>query len=330
MPHEDARKKKLERLKQTLANKDFAQARRLLENNDAETDVDRRKTLRAGLPLCAVERDAPQNVLPDTTSHSAKRQAVAKHVPKISIPSLDAPEPFWSMHTTLAQASPEWLAVAREFAAVLRGARQRVDELAASAALCHVQNARPEDLLFTTIDTDPTDADGPIVLVSVMRFEHEQLVFEHLLARSRDEEPAVLNALARRLEETGVLAAFDNKSLDLAHLRQRAADLDVDLGDRLPPRLNLHDESRRRWQGKLPNFRLNTLEKLIGRRLRRDDPTRPNLADARRQFLTDHNPAPLADALHHLRLDLLTQAQLLTAILTQCDPEALDDRTRRG
>jgi len=305
MPNQDSRKKTVDLLKQTLANKDFAQARRLLETNTPK-DASVRETRREDLSLCAVERGTEKNVPPP-----------------------DAPGPFWSLHATLAETAPECLAAVREFAAVLRGARQRVDELAASPALCHVQNARPEDLLFAIVDSDPADADRPVVLVSTMRFEREQLLFEHRLARTRDEETALLHALAQRLGETGVLAAFDNKTLDVNHLRQRAAALDVDLGDRLPPRLNLHDESRRRWKHKLATFRLPTLEKLICHRSRRTAPPRPDLTDARTRFLTDSDPAPLSAALHHHRLDLLTQAQLLTAILTQCDPEELDHRQRR-
>jgi len=324
MTHEDPRKKKLELLKQTLANKDFVQARRLLENHDTEKPRDK--------DVVTPPRGA--GVLPARPAFASPTAGRGVEL----TPSADQPHGTYRadesaasrdfIRIPLVEAAPRRLAVAREFAAVLRGARQRVDELAASPALCHAQNAKPEDLLFVTAadivlhndteayntDADAAAAESTVFLVSVMRFENEQLVFEHFLARRPEEESAVLNAFARRLEETGLLVAFDNKTLNLTHFRRRADERGVDFGDRLPPRLNIHDESRRRWKGKLPSFTLKTLEKQICRRLRRDDVP----ADS-----------PLDNALHHHRLDLLAQAEILTAILTQCDPPDLDYRPRR-
>jgi len=352
MGHDDSRKKKLDLLKQTLANKDFAQARRLLDDA-GKTCGDGASRGAGDPPARAFHRPerGGQAAPPSSSGQSygthnadetpASREAPSpRGLPASSLPGDEAteivngmPASCWLIRLPLAEAAPRRLAAAREFAAVLRGARQRVDELNASPALCHAQNARPEDLLFATIaatdDTETADAKASIFLISVMRFEGEQLLFEHDLAHRRDEESAVLHAFARRLEETGVLVAFDVKALHLKHLRERADALGVDLGDRLPPCVLIHDESRRRWKNKLATFGLKTLEKQICRHIRAADTPRPDLADAYRHFLAEADAAPLTAALHHTRLDLLAQAEILTAILTQCDPPELDNRPRK-
>jgi uncharacterized protein YprB with RNaseH-like and TPR domain len=142
----------------------------------------------------------------------------------------------WLVRRTLAEIAPGSTQIAGEYAAVMRGARQRVDELEASPALCVVAASAPGDLLFMDIETCGLAGTG-VFLVGTMFYEDEQLVFEQHLARDYAEEAAIVQAFYDRLGRgprepaapTGgmpvapVLVTFNGKAFDMNFLAERAA-----------------------------------------------------------------------------------------------------------
>ncbi len=227
----------------------------------------------------------------------------------------------WVIRRTLAEVEPESLAIARDFAAILRGARQGFDELAASPAVCHAANAGPEDLLF--MDTETCGLAGTMIfLVGVMFYEDGQLIFEQHLARDYAEEPAMLRAFDRRYEGCSVLVTFNGKSFDMTQIRDRRVYHAIEAPWRDPPHLDLLHESRRRWKGQLRSFKLQNLERHFCGRHRVGDIPGAAIPDAYHQFVRSADARRMRDILHHNLLDLLTMAQLLTILLTSCDPDA--------
>jgi len=221
----------------------------------------------------------------------------------------------------LSQVSSDCLPVAGRYAAVMRGAGQRFDELAASAALCHAANARPEDVLFMDIETCGL-AGASIFLVGTMAYEGGELVFRQYLARNYAEEAGVLAAFADRYAACPLLVTFNGKAFDMTMIRERAAFHSVELPDDEPPHLDLLYEARRLWRGRLPNCRLQTLEQSLCGRLRRGDIPGWAIPDAYHRFVDTGDARQLADIVHHNILDLLTMAELLCAILTGSDAGA--------
>jgi len=227
--------------------------------------------------------------------------------------------PCWLVRKRLIEVDGEAVAIARDYAAVLRGARQRFDELQASAALCHAADARPEDLLFVDIETCGLFGAG-IFLVGLMSYADGGLLFDQYFARDYAQEAAILQAFAARCGAAGVLVSFNGKTFDMNMIRERSAFHAVELPCPIPPHLDLLHESRRRWRGKLPNCRLQTLEThLCGRRRVGDIPGWA-IPDAYHRFVDTGDARQVRDILHHNLLDLLTMAQLLTAILAGYDP----------
>lgn len=226
---------------------------------------------------------------------------------------------FWLIHRTMAEVQPKALLLPRQYAAIIGGARQRWDELEASAALCKAADGRPEDLLFMDIETCGLSA-APVFLIGMMTYAEGGFQFEQYLARDYTEEPAILDAFAARLEGAEVLVTFNGKSFDMSYLRQRSAFHGVPLPARLAHHLDLLHESRRRWRGCVPNCRLQTLEQLLCGRRRVGDIPGSQIPDAYHAFVRTGDARAMAAIVHHNLLDLLTMGELVCHLLSGAAP----------
>jgi len=233
------------------------------------------------------------------------------------------PGRYWRVRRTLGQIAPDELPAGSELAAILRGARQRFDELAASRALLLASEARPDELLFVDLETCGLGG-TPIFLVGWMAYEAGELVFTQCLARDYSEEAAICGAFAERIARARVLVTFNGKAFDMNMLRERSAFHGVRLPGREdePPHLDLLHECRRHWRGELPNFRLQTLERAYCGRSRAGDIPGWAIPDAYHRFVRTGDARAIGDILHHNILDLLTMARLLAALLTGSGPAA--------
>lgn len=293
----ESRKQKLQMLLKSVSRGDLAEAKESLRAADEEGRVQ----AAAGAPIAF----APVALVEACPGREAAAVTAA------------GPIDYWLISRTLQDVSPDCLTAQRDFAAVMRGARQRFDELAASAALCHVADALPEDVLF--MDTETCGLAGAMIfLVGLMYYADGQLVFEQHLARNYAEEPGVLAAFAERLTAAGALVTFNGKAFDMTLIRERSAFHSVALPDKAPPHLDLLHESRRRWRGQVPNCKLQTLERHFCGRNRVGDIPGAMIPEAYHAFVRSGDARRLADILHHNLLDLLTMAELLTALLTNC------------
>jgi len=303
MAMSESRRRKLSMLTKSLAAGDVPEAQKVLNSVG-----------RAGVNL---PRDRREPVsLPDACGGAEATVAVGGER-----------LPYWLIRRPLREVSPDDVGIAREFAAVLAGARQRFDELEASAELCHVADGGPEDVLFMDLETCGFSG-SCIFLVGLMACEGGELVFAQHLARSYAEEAAILRAFVERLTQAAVLVTFNGKAFDMNMIRERAAFHGVDLpivdgppDNRMPPHLDLLHEARRRWKHTLPNCRLQTLESHLCQRVRQGDIPGSAIPDAYHRFVDTGDARELADILHHNLLDLLTMAQLLCALLTNSSPE---------
>lgn len=294
MSMSESLRKKLQMLRRTLAREDTDSAAQMLRRVDtAARDDDTRPASIGPIPL-------------------------ADACPGEEAAATDGAR-FWMIRRTLAEVSPTETAIAAEYAAVIRGARQRFDELQAPPALCFAANAQPEDILF--MDTETCGFSGSMIfLVGLMSYRDEGLVFEQLLARDYSEEAAILRSFAMQLATAGVLVTFNGKAFDMNMIRERSAFHAVQLPPDQPPHLDLLHACRRRWRSQLPNCRLGTLEQHFCGRTRSGDIPGADIPDAYHSFVRSGDARGVRDIVHHNLLDLLTMAQLLSAILTGCDP----------
>jgi len=287
-----SRRKKLDILAETLSAGKIEQARQILRDAAAEP---------------------PPRVKPPPTANPVALPAAA---PGREVSNENGK--FWLVRRRLAEAAPEQLPAQRGYLAVLRGARQRFDELAASPAICHIADGKPEGPLFLSIQACGAGS-ACTFLVGVMACRNDELVFDQLLARHYGEEAAILQAFSSRLAEARALVTFNGKAGDLATL-QRAYILHVDLPD-VPPHCDLRQEARRRWRGRLPDYRLPTLERHVCRRRRARNITPADAAEAYHAFVAGGDAAEIQAILHHNLLNLLTLGELLCLLLTGEEPD---------
>ena len=209
--------------------------------------------------------------------------------------------------------------VLAEYVAVMRGARQQFDELAASPGLCVASNAQPEELLFLSIEGTGGKEPG-VFLVGLLAFVGRHLRIRQFLATCLDEDPAILEAAAARLEAPRLVVTFDTRRSDLALLRRRAAARAVDLPDHLPPHLNLRAELRKCLEPRGRGLSIRALEQsLFG--FRRDERLdRRAIPRIYEHFLLTGDAEPLKRVGRCNLHDLLTMVQLLGVLLTGCEP----------
>ena len=286
----ESRRKKLEMLTRSLASGDIKGAEEVLRGGEERPGRRPAASTPPARGPMSLEEAAPGR---ETASAAGK---------------------LWLVRRSLAEISGDYLEVQRDYAAVLRGARQRFDELIASEALCHIANGPPEGPLFLDIETCGL-VGSCIFLVGVMFFHEDRFTFEQYLARHYGEEAAAISAFAKRLATAQTLVTFNGKAFDMTNLRERAAFHGLDLGAE-PPHCDLLHESRRRWRGSVPNCRLQTLEQYLCKRRRVGDIPGSAIPDAYHRFVAEGDATQIKTILHHNLLDLLTMSQLLYAVLT--------------
>jgi uncharacterized protein YprB with RNaseH-like and TPR domain len=176
--------------------------------------------------------------------------------------------------------------------------------------------------------------------------EDGTLVLEQHLARHYCEEASLLESLWRVAAQSRVLVTFNGKSFDwpMVHDRSSVHRLGRDLRParsgksqspsivgaepiRAPAPLTPQDPrpellhfdllhpARRRWKGRLPNCKLQTLERYLCRRIREDDIPGSRIPDAYHAFVRGSDARAIQSIVRHNALDLLTLVQLSLRIL---------------
>ena len=323
-----SREEKLKQLRQSIADGNYAAAEKLLAASGKGA-----KPLpsdpRQGLPFgaAAPQDEQPPPPDPPTSRPRGEISAAAWPIPlKNACPGrevkIDTPKgegTYWLIRRSLAEVDADQISIASQYQGVLRGAGQQFDELAASAELCHVANAAPQDLLFVDIETCGLSG-LPIFLVGLMHFTDGQLVFEQLFARDYAQEPAILRAFHKRQETAGVLVTFNGKAFDMPMIADRSIVHGLDEPWSAPPHLDLLGESRKRWRGRMRNFRLTTLERRLFGQARSGDIPSARIPDAYHQFVRTGNAREIESIVGHNRKDLLTMARIVCLLLTGHDP----------
>ncbi len=176
-----------------------------------------------------------------------------------------------------------------------------------------IQDVSPVRWLYLDIET--TGFLGvPLFLVGLMVFDGERMRVYQLLARDYAEEAPLLEYLAEQLELYQTFITFNGKSFDIPYIRDRYFANAIRC--RFPTQhLDLLSLSRRRWRDKLPNCKLQTLEKWICGRGRDGDIPGTDIPDTYHLFVRTGNAALLKPIMDHNALDLITMGDLLGYLL---------------
>lgn len=189
-------------------------------------------------------------------------------------------------------------------------------------------------LLF--VDTETTGLAGGTgtytFLVGVGALEDDRFVVTQYFMRDLDEEPALLAALAPRLETAAGLVTFNGTGFDLPLLETRFV-----LARRRWPAAVTHVDllrpSRRVWTWTFPDCRLATLEREALGLERADDVPGAMIPALYFQYLRLRHAKPLARVFAHNRDDVVALAALLgwfARALATADGGALTPIERLG
>jgi uncharacterized protein YprB with RNaseH-like and TPR domain len=170
--------------------------------------------------------------------------------------------PCWRIDRSVADLWPEqerWLA------ALARQTESREQPPTAHGEISALRSALPERVLVLDLET----VDDAIQLVGLLHAGDGVPVITQLVARDASEEPAVLAALAHFQRDRDVLVTHSGKAVDCPLLLRRMAQHGLDFCESIFPAVHcdLLHHARRRWKSRLPDCKLQTLERYVcGRR----------------------------------------------------------------
>lgn len=215
------------------------------------------------------------------------------------------------LHSNASRLTQSYLG-AFERAAALGG------DVALPAHLDLLRSTAPEATVL--IDTETAGLHGrPLFLVGLARYHEGDIILKQYFARTYAEEAGLLAELADLLSEVKLLVSFNGKAFDWPFVRDRMVYHRL----RCQPsfaHLDLLHPSRRRWRARLPNCRLQTLERYLCGRWRSGDIPGNQIPQRYHDFVREQDPALIAPVFHHNRLDLITMIELLSALISGSAP----------
>jgi len=180
------------------------------------------------------------------------------------------------------------------------------------AARCGVSDVAASDLLFVDLETTGLGS-TPLFLIGTMAWDGDGLVVRQYFARTYAEEAATIGLFLRDAAARSLLVSFNGKSFDVPYVRVRAAANRVDYAEPTA-HLDLLHVARRIWKGRLPDCRLQTLERVVCGRGRHGDIPGSEIPQAYHDFVRTGDARDMVECLKHNLLDLVTLADLMVRL----------------
>ena len=172
---------------------------------------------------------------------------------------------------------------------------------------------RPEDVCFLDIETTGLGT-ALTFLIGTLVWHEGDIVCRQYLARTYAEEVSILAHFAETFARTPFVVTFNGKTFDVPSLRARAAATGVVL-----PEARFHfdllHEARRRYRDRLPDCKLQTLERRVCGRHRHDDIPGSEIGRAYHDFVRTGDAREIAQIVQHNQWDLVTMVHLLARMV---------------
>ncbi len=182
-----------------------------------------------------------------------------------------------------------------------------------SHPLLHYLAGFCQDQDFAIIDIETLGlSERPIILLGIAKPTKDHICTSQFLLRDIADEPGAIWALISKLEPNSSLITFNGRSFDIPYIKQRLAyyGLDAPLEN---PHFDILHFTRRALKHKLPDCRLDTVEKYIG--IKRDinipGALVPHFYET---YLKTKNVGPLVPIVEHNKQDLLTLGSLFSKL----------------
>lgn len=182
-----------------------------------------------------------------------------------------------------------------------------------SHPLLHYLAGFCQDQDFAIVDIETLGlSERPIILLGIAKPTKDKVCTTQFLLRDIQDEPSAIWALISQLQPTSSLITFNGRSFDIPYIKQRLAyyGLDASLDN---SHFDVLHFTRRALRHKLPDCKLETVEKYIG--IQRDinipGALVPHFYDS---YLRTKNVGPLVAIVEHNRQDLLTLGTLFSRL----------------
>ena len=150
----------------------------------------------------------------------------------------------------------------------------------------------------------------PLILIGVAEIKKDKIITSQYFLRRIYEEPAAIEAYLSHLDEDSVHVTFNGKSFDVPFIRNRCSYNRVRLDYRLP-HLDLMYFAKNLWSDKLPNCRLQTIEKELFGIERQGDVPGQFIPGYYNTYISQDNIGPIVPIIEHNRQDIVSLAYFL-------------------
>lgn len=172
-----------------------------------------------------------------------------------------------------------------------------------------------EKFLFFDIETLGLK-NMPVILIGTAKISGNKIEVTQYLLKELKDERIVLDSFVRDLDDESIFITFNGRSFDLPFIKSRLRHYNIprkiDHGQ-----LDLLHFSRRMWGGKLPNCRLQTLERFLFKMKRMEDVPSSLVPEFYVEYLETGNVGPLVPLINHNRQDVITLARILSRLMDE-------------
>lgn len=195
--------------------------------------------------------------------------------------------------------------VIKKFPAVIKSfhAEDKVSELNV------LESIHPSKILFLDIETCGLSAE-PLFLIGVAYFTGEDFSFLQLFARNFSEERPLLSFFNRLLSQYKAIVTYNGKSFDMPFILSRAFVNKTDIPGEIL-HVDLLNDVRRKLKRRMPNCKLQTVEKVILGRNRVDDIPGREIPRVYREFIETKNAYMVKNILEHNLIDILSMIDIV-------------------
>ena len=169
-----------------------------------------------------------------------------------------------------------------------------------------------EDFIILDIETMGLFT-RPIILFGLAQISGSHILINQYLLRNIKEEPAALTGFLSQIDENSIFITFNGRTFDVPYIRERLAYYRMK-EDLEKPHFDVLHFSRRAWRERVPNFRLNTLEKYLLGIVREDDVPSALVPDFYETYMRSKNIGLLVPIIEHNKQDLVTLANIFSKL----------------
>jgi uncharacterized protein YprB with RNaseH-like and TPR domain len=170
---------------------------------------------------------------------------------------------------------------------------------------------RDED--FAILDIETMGLFGrPIILLGIAKPNKERMSINQFLLRDISDEASALWELVAHLNENSAFITFNGRAFDIPYIQERLAYYGIK-ASLSKPNFDALFFTRRAWRNKLPNCRLETVEKHLGFQREIDVPS-ALIPEFYESYLKTKNVGPLTAIVEHNKQDLITLTNIFSRL----------------